>query len=424
MKKTFLIFSLVLIAQSFISSQNINGRFTSSVYSFERFSVKNISNTYLRAYELLNLNFNRENFFLRTSFNFESDISKDLKTDPRFRVYNFFLEGRDVFDILTFRLGRQSMINNVVGGLFDGVNVTLSKGKFKCNAYYGGNVPAYQKFELTDDWEHDFIAGGKLTSTALKNFRISVGYVNKNFKPQEYNALRLSEDLINPITVLIRNKSNQYQYASAEVSYDMKNYFSVDTRYDYDINYMKTSKVELFGNYEQIKNLRLNIYYNYREPKVRYNSIFSVFDYGNTQEIEAGGDYNLCKDFNISGKYGYVKYKDENSQRATIGLSTNYGNISYRKGMGYSGEQDAISAYTAYSFLNGFITPSVGLSFTSYKLSKDSEKNNLITLLAGCNVRPFRTLSFDLQGQFMNNKIYKNDYRFLFKLNYWFNTNL
>lgn len=423
MKKIFLFFSLVLAAQNFILSQTINGRLTSSVYSFERFSVPGVSNNYLRAYELLSLNVNRDNYSLRTYFNFESDISKDLKNDPRLRVYNFYMEARDVFDVLTFRLGRQPMISSVVGGLFDGVNATFSKNDFKLNAYYGGNVPPYQKFEMTDDWEHDFILGGKLTTTALKDFRISLGYVNKNFKPQEYNAVRLDEDL-NPITVLIRSKSNQYQFASAEVSYDMKDNFSIDTRYDYDINYKKTSKVELYGNYDQIKNLKLNVYYNYREPKVRYNSIFSVFDYGNTQEIEAGGDYTLDNNFTITGKYGYVKYKEENSQRATVGLITNYGNISYRKGMGYAGELDAVSAYTAYTFLNGVITPSVGLSFTSYKLSKDSEKNNLLTLLAGLNVRPFRTLSCDLQGQFMNNKIYKNDYRFLFKLNYWFNTNL
>lgn len=423
MKKLLLVLSLLLLSLDFIFPQNINGRLTSSVYSFERFSVPGVSNKYLRAHEMLSLNLNRDNYSLRTYFNLETDILKDLKTDPRLRVYNFYLDARDVFDLLSFRLGRQPMINSVVGGLFDGVNVKLSKNEYNFNAYYGGNVPPYQKFEMTDDWEHDFILGGKFSTTALKNFQIAVSYVNKNFKPQEYNAVRLDEDL-NPITVLIRNNSNQYQFASAEVSYQLQNLFSIDTRYDFDLNLEKTSKFEIYGNYEQIKNLKLNVYYNYREPRVRYNSIFSVFDYGNTQEIEAGGDYTLFKNFTISGKYGYVKFKDENSQRATIGLNTKYGSVSYRKGMGYAGELDAISAYTAYTFMNGFLTPSVGLSYTSYKLSKDSEKNNLMTLLAGLNVRPFRMLSFDVQGQFMNNKIYKNDYRFLFKLNYWFNTNL
>ncbi len=130
MKKIILLFSLVLIAQSFILPQTINGRLTSSVYSFERFSVPGASNKYLRAYELLSLNLNRENFSLRTYFNFETDLSKELKTDPRLRVYNFFLEARDVYDVLSFRLGRQPMINSVVGGLFDGVNASVSEGRF------------------------------------------------------------------------------------------------------------------------------------------------------------------------------------------------------------------------------------------------------------------------------------------------------
>lgn len=423
MKKILFVIGIVLSAQNFILSQNINGRLTSSVYSFERFSIPGVSNNYLRAYELINLNFNRDNFSLKTYFNFESDINKDLKTDPRFRVYNFYIEGRNISDILSFRLGRQPIINSVVGGLFDGIYTQVSKGDFKFNAYYGGNVPPYQKFETTDDWENDFIVGGQASTTALRNFQIDIGYVNKNFKSQEYNAIRLDEDL-NPITVLIRNKSNQYQFAYAQIAYELTNYFSVNTRYDFDINFEKTSKIELYADYNQIKKLNLNFYFNYREPKVRYNSIFSVFDYGNTQEIEAGGDYAIDENFTISAKYGYVKFKDDNSQRASAGISTKFGTLSYRKSMGYAGELDALSAYSAYTFLNGLLTPSIGISFTNYKISKDSEKNNLTTVLAGFNLRPFRSLSFDAQGQFMNNKIYKNDYRFLFKVNYWFNTNL
>jgi len=31
-------------------------------------------------------------------------------------------------------------------------------------------------------------------------------------------------------------------------------------------------------------------------------------------------------------------------------------------------------------------------------------------------------LSFDIQGQYLNNKIYKDDWRLFFKLNFWFNT--
>ncbi len=48
------------------------------------------------------------------------------------------------------------------------------------------------------------------------------------------------------------------------------------------------SKVEFSGRYDQIENLGISLYYNYRAPQIRYNSIFAVFDFGNTHEIEGG----------------------------------------------------------------------------------------------------------------------------------------
>ncbi len=342
---------------------------------------------------------------------------------PRLRVYNLYFEARKLWDIATLKLGRQPIFNSVAGGTFDGVNLDLRKSDYKFSAYYGGNVPEYQKLKITDNWSQNYILGGKFKTTALKDFQIGLSYINKNFKPESYYATRLDENL-DPIKVLIENNSLQYQYASAEVYYDMPKYFSVNSRFDYDLNFMEASKFEIQGRYKQIDKLGINVYYNYREPKIRYNSIFSVFDFGNTQEIEIGGDYAINKKFTVIGKFGNVTYKDDNSQRITVGLVSNYGSINYSKNLGYAGELDAISLYTAKTFLDGLLTPSIGLSYTNYKLSENSEKDNLTTLLAGVNIRPYRFISMDLQGQYMNNKIYKNDFRFFLKLNYWFNTNL
>jgi hypothetical protein len=319
------------------------------------------------------------------------------------------------------KLGRQPIFNSVAGGLFDGVTLDLKRDSYKFTAYYGGNVPAYQKLELTDDFANDYILGGKFVTTVLTDFQFGLSYVNKNFKPYEYTVTRLEP---NPIQELINNNSNQFQFASADIDYHLKNIVDVNTRVDYDINFEKASKFEVDVRYMQIENLGVNVYYNYREPLIRYNSIFSVFDYGNTQEIEGGLDYKFSNYLTVLGKFANVSYKEENSQRITVGAVTTYGSLNYRKNLGYAGELDAISLYSAYSLLEGFITPSLGLTYTSYKLSKDSEKNNLTSVLAGVNVRPFRTLSFDLQGQYMDNKIYKNDLRLFFKVNYWFNTNL
>ena len=423
MKKIF--FCSIALSLIYFSAyaQNINGRFSSAIYSFERFDTVNVSNNYFRAYEMLTLNLNKDNYSLRTYMNFESDLSNDLTYDPRLRFYNLYFEARKVLDVLTIKLGRQPIINMVAGGLFDGINVDYKKSDYKVTGYYGGNVPAYQKFELTDKWSQDFIAGGRFVTTVLKDFRFGLSYINKNFKPEEYLATRIPDPESDPIQVLIRNKSNQYQFASAEVDYEMPENFTVNTRFDFDLNFMQASKFEIYGTYDKLDKVDFNLYYNYRSPKIRYNSIFSVFNYANTQEIEAGANYKLNKIFTITGKVANVIYTDESSQRITAGVISDYGSITYRKNLGYAGEMDAVSLYTAYTFLEGLLTPSIGLSFTNYKLSDDAETDNLTTLLAGFNIRPYRTLSLDVQGQYLNNKIYKEDFRLFAKLNYWFNTN-
>lgn len=425
MKKIIILISCLIGISTTIYAQNMNGRFTSSVYSFENYDSVASSNNYLRSFQMLNLNFNMNNVSLRTYLNLENDLSQSLDTDPMLRFYNLYLEVRNILDVATVKLGRQPIFNSVAGGLFDGLNLDLKKNDYKLSAYYGSDVPAYQKLEFRkfSEWGDNFILGGKFSTIAVKDFQMSLSYINKNFKPQPYWATRLNTEL-NPIKVLIENNSNQYQFASAEVAYDLENTLSINTRYDYDLNFAKTSKVELDGSYIPVQKLTLDFYYNYRSPLIRYNSIFSVFDYGNTQEVEVGAGYELNKIFTVTGRYGNVIYKDDNSQRVTIGLNSNYGSISYRKTFGYEGELDALSLYAAYTMLEGLITPSLGVSYSRYKLeSTDANYNDLTTILAGVNYRPFRMLSFDLQGQYMNNVIYKNDYRLFFKLNYWFNTN-
>ncbi len=418
----FLLFFICIISySSFLFPQSMNGRFSSSLYTFERIDTLGSSKTHLRTFQMLNLNFGKNNFWIRTYLNLESDLAENLVYDPRLRVYNLYADIRNIWNVVNLKLGRQPLFNSIAGGLFDGGTLGLDYNGFNLTAYYGGNVPAYQKLEIIDNWGDNYILGGELTILALQDWRFALKYVDKNFKSTPYTAQRLDENL-NPIEVLIENKSNQYKFISGEVSYDMKDVFFVNSRYDYDMNFEATSRFELSGRYEEVDNLDLTFYYNYRQPKIRYNSIFSVFDYGNTWEIEGGADYLIADKYTLIGKFANVSYKEETSQRLTLGISSPWGSITGRKTFGYAGEMNAISVYGAQSILEGLLTPSFGFSFTRYRLSENEPLNELISLLAGLNYRPVRVLSFDVQGQYLNNKIYKNDWRLLFKFNYWFNT--
>lgn len=420
MKKFFIV---IFLFPLILSAQNINGRISSSIYTFERNSDSTSSKTNVRGYQTAVLNFNYGNFSLRTRFNLDANFVNPLDNDPRLRFYNLYLEGRNLFNVATIKIGRQSLFNAVGIGSFDGASLKLKYSNYSITGFYGGNVPAYQKLELTNDLANDYVFGGKIEGSPIKNLHFGLGYVDKNFKPVNYWASRLDENL-NPVLIEIQRYSNQFNFATAELSYELEKTFNVFSKAEYDLNFQTISKVEFSGRFEKIENLGIELYYNFREPRIRYNSIFSVFNFGTTQEIEAGVDYKFNSELTLIGKFANVYYTDENTQRLTLGVNTSAGNISYRKSFGYSGELDALSIYFAKSFMEGSLTPSAGLSFTSYKLSAGEARNSLVSVLVGTNVRPWKTLSFDVQGQYFHNKIYQNDYRLLFKVNYWFNTNL
>ena len=423
MKKLLFIVSLIIGLTTYLFPQNLNGRFTSAVYSLERFDSVNSSSTYARTYQMLYLTFGKDNVFLRSYMNLEGDVSRSQTYDPRLRFYNLYVDVRDLFDVVYLKVGRQPLFSGIGGGIFDGMTLGFKYAGFDVNGYYGGNVPAYQKLNFTDDLTNDFVAGGKITYYPDQNSRVALKYLNQSFKTVSYTTTRLTPDLETNPNYIIDNNSEQYQYLTAEGSYYEPKTISLNTKLDYDLNYNTLSEIEIDGRYEEIENLGIDAYYNFRQPKIRYNSIFSVFDFQNSQEIEIGADYAIDKIYKVIGKFGNVIYTDESSQRVSLGLSTPWGTLMGRKTFGYAGELNSVSAYTARSFFEGLITPSLSLAYTNYKLSSDDASNDMFALLLGLNYRPWRTLSFDAQGQYLNNKIYKDDFRLLLKLNFWFNVN-
>ncbi len=420
MKKILLFITTFLVP---LIAQNFNGRITSSFYTFERFESKEISNKFLRSFQYGQFNINKDWFSLRTTLAIEQDIIKNIKYDPRVRLFNLYVEGRDLFGFATIRLGRQPLYHSVASGIFDGINLDIKYWKLKLTTYFGGNVPAYQKFGLIKHFSKNYLFGGKLHAQ-LNDLFIGLGYLNKNFNSEDYLTTRLDQNF-NPITVLVKPGSSQFEFFNAELGYNLKN-VSLNTRLFYDLNFDKISRIDFSTDFNFIKNFWVNFYYAYREPLIRYNSYFTIFEsvVQNNQEFDLGLNYRLNKAFMFTGKLGIVKYNDDNSTRISIGTATPFGTISYTKNFGYAGELDGISLYTNYSLMNGLLTPSVGIGYSNYKLSKASPQNSALFVIAGSNIRPWRFLSFDVQGQYMNNKIYKNDLRVFFKINYWFNTNL
>jgi hypothetical protein len=287
---------------------------------------------------------------------------------------------------------------------------------------YGGILPNYQKLSF-DDFGKSYIVAGSISTTALKDFYFSAGYSKKNYKAEDYYAFRLDEKF-DPIMYLIHKNSQTFEYLRGKAEYTCpNNSFNIRTKYEFDLNFFKTSKVELESDYAFNENWSASVYGNYREPRVRYNSIFSVFNYGNTKEVEGGLVYRM-EGQSVTARAGYVKFQDESSLSLNAFYSCPLGSLGVRKTFSDAGELQSAYLQHAHSHLDGLITPSILVSFTQFKLEKNADKNNLLSVLAGVNVKPWKTFSVDLQGQYLDNPVYKNDIRFLIKLNYWFHQQL
>lgn len=413
---------LLLLCLYSVQAQNINGRISLGAYSFERFDSIGNSDTYVRGNQSLALNINKSNYSLRTSLSYEAFQKGDQGVD-RFRLYNLYFEGRNLWDMISFKLGRHAVFNGPASGIYDGLSL---KGKFttayEVNLHYGGILPAYQKFDIRDNFSENYLLAGSFRYMPDEAMYFTLGYFDKNLKSPDYSVTRLDEQF-NPVTLLIKQNSNQFSYIFFDAGYN-PDFIASGLKLEYDLNFAKLSKAEVNAEYEVTDRLTTQVYGLYREPRIRYNSIFSVFDYGNTYEGEFGAGFKVYPWLTANANFAYINYKDESSQRFGFGFNLPYGNISYRSNLGYAGEMESISLYAAYTFFEGWLTPSCGVSFTNYKLSADAPENNLTTILAGVNVRPGKVVSCDIQTQYLNNKIYKNDLRLLLKLNYWFNTNV
>ncbi|MCX6136577.1 MAG: hypothetical protein NTV54_03665, partial [Ignavibacteriales bacterium] len=168
----------------------------------------------------------------------------------------------------------------------------------------------------------------------------------------------------------------------------------------------------------------LSAEYIFREPRVAYNSIFSVFNTNSTQEIEGGVEYEVTPSLKTYARYASVNYSDETSGRLSVGGQYEFVNIAYTQNFGYAGELNGISFQAAYPLMEQQLTPSLGFGYAGYKLEKDGPSNNVLSSSVGATYRPMPALSADVQFQYMSNRLYKDDARVFLKLTYWMNRQL
>ncbi len=426
--KSIISFGLLLLFFSSISlAQSINARFSTYFYTWERYdslltSGANESTTHLRGYQNFLLNISDKKWSFNTLAQTEEDVMNKVGRGFNYRFYNFYFKGKNLFDVVDVKLGRQWVSAGAGKGSIDGLYLNFKFGKQKEYQLIGfGGVLTPLDYRVKDypDVSDNFLMGAQFRYYGVKDLMLALSYSNKHRKPESYLSLR-ADSLFNSKEVLVETDSPADRLAGLDFNYRLNNRHNFFGKAYYDLNLKKILRGEINARFGLTDALKLSVGYQYREPQISYNTIFWVFNHYKNQEFEGGLDYTFMKSYNVYARISNVIYEDDNSLKFQIGISHPSYGLSFVKHDGYAGESNGVYAYYNREIVKSKLSLSSSLNYSNYKLGEyAADMVTSFSGLLGFTYRPMPQVSVDLQGQFITNRIYDFDTRFLVGFNYW-----
>ncbi len=412
---------LLIIGVSLLQAQLVSGRLVTSFYSWKQFDTVGTGTSYLRAFQTVQLSVAQGDIALHTNFLGAANFSEQFGEVGRVRFVNLYLTWANIGKALDLSLGRQAIYAGVANGNIDGLRATARfwQDRFRLTGFAGASVS--DEFTGVRKNFHDNLSfGGQLITTAVQDLRLGLSYLNRNEERDPYWAMRAHDTTFAATSTYIAPDSPAEQYGSVDAYYTFRTLFNVYGRYDYDFNMSRTFRGQGGARVNVTPAFAVTADYIYRSPRVPYNSIFSVFPLNTVNEIEGGIEYAFQPTLRAFAKIANVKYSDDKNNRWTVGLNNVYGSFSYSGSDGYAGQLQSFNLQGAYPFFNRLLTPTLGVSYASYRLSADAPRDNALAMLLGATLRPISTFSVDVQGQWMTNRYYDHDMRLQVRLMYWF----
>jgi hypothetical protein len=401
-------------------AQTFSGRVTSSFYAFERSDSINVTSGHARGYQAFQFDLGTSNVVFRTYGQLDNDFNTRLAGDGKVRMYNLYLEWKNIAQRAEIKVGRQPIFGGVAVGTVDGAQIKVKAARWlRLKGFGGGLLPTDQRLQLIDDFDKNYMLGGQAVLTPNSDLNISLSYFNKRQLRPGYNARR-ADSIGNVFTLFVEPSNRAFELASIDASWNVKR-TSLYGRTDYDLLGDQLTRAEASIRSEASAKLVLNGSYTFRSPRLPWNSIFAAFNVEDNHEVEGGFYYRYKPWLRLYGNAAGIFYSNDESLRFTLGWDCNYGGLNYVHRSGYAGRLDGVNASVYYPLRQGRVMPSAQLSWASYKLdSEASDRQSLFSGAAGLLVRPWNVLTIDGQLQFLHNRYYSNDVRFLLRLQYWF----
>jgi len=410
-------------------AQSLSGRFVTTFYSYQQYDTTG-SHKYnnLLGVEAMQLNFGTSNYQLHTYILASNDFTTKEPNISLVRAENLYLEARNIGDVADLKFGRQPIFEEVGVSSFDGIsaNAKFIDDRISVQAFGGGLPQEDEKFELNSDFKDNTLFGAQANYSPFDNFKIGGSYVDKNYKPPSYTTYRLDSLHNTPqLGVVIDPTAVASQFVSGNAYYHTQG-FSGYLRLDYDLNFYEFNRTEASFRFSPITSLSANLDYFHRDARLPYNSIFSVFDHSGTDEYDFGMNYTFTPDISAFGSLSKVYYTGDNSTQLSIGTNIYIFSVNFSHNDGFAGNLNGVNAQVTYPLMERKLILIASLSAENYKILQESSvpSSHLYDGSLGLTFRPITLLSINLQGQYYQDPIYKNDFRGYLTINYYFFSNL
>jgi len=409
------------------SGQTFHGRLTTSFYRYDRAPTDSTDHDYVRAYALGIFHLEGladPRFSLHTYMNGQQDLATVNHDEFDYRVLNLYAQWKDRPRGYELRGGRMRVFAGVANVALDG---GYGSYRFRdlatIEAFVGVQAPLTGAFKVAD-WDNSAY-GGRLTFHTPANLTAAVSFARQNREPISYDepgeftgrALELPAD--------------QEELYGANASWRFEPGSTVYGRVEWDrLQWRLKYAGGALNMARPGERWSTDLEYFHRAPSLYANSLLSVFNQGDIDEIGVRASYLITPTARAFGNASFTFLDGDSGQRFGVGAGRGPWSVSYTHRMGYTGDSDAvIASYQNHIAEEASVRAEVG--YTSYELhDEQDERNDSFILGLGGELRPLRTLAFDVEIQNLSQELstqpgfagYEHDWRGHVRITYWFFT--
>lgn len=385
----------------------LNGRLTTSFYSWESGDTDSTSSMHLRAYQAVRLNVNR---IAGSPASLRLYLRGTHDPDARLTVYHTYMDWTKRG--LGIRTGRQAIYAGVGVGTIDGVRLTYRGGRWRLVTYAGAMAPVYGP-DTINGWSDAHMMGAYVTTDRLWGTRVGLSFARRN-RTVTYHAegrYTLRQ---------VQTSSLEGEWVGIDASRRVGRKLNLYGRLDFDVPASEVRRGECRIRWTVRPDLNVTGEFVHRTPNLSRNDVLRVFGGESNREVSLRGTYRIGRKTSLWGNLAAVLYEGDTAHRIGLGISLPQGSLGYVRRDGYGGESDGLSADILHP-LTETLSLRANLNVSSYRLFPEAEdRDEALGTSVGLKYRPTRHLSLDLEAQNSRNRIYDRDTRLFARVNIWF----